>query len=159
MLHRAHQVKGSSVDNSDDDLHIDRIDEEWKDREHWLQGGLESFRLAETLRDRHEFRFTVGLGFSLKSAERFTGVDFQQFKELLAKLDWTSPSLCLFEPGNEPWIQIVQLVQDGAAEHGAFVQEMDQGFYGNVVRASGCFYMEFRKKKWKDYYRSLFLEG
>ena len=50
-----------------DDLHINEIDSEWKARETWIQGGLEAFRLALMLRDRHQLRFNVGLGFGLES--------------------------------------------------------------------------------------------
>jgi hypothetical protein len=50
-----------------EDLHIDRIDETWKAREYWIQGGLEAFRLALMLRDRRQIPFAVALGFSLES--------------------------------------------------------------------------------------------
>jgi hypothetical protein len=59
-IQRAANVKGF----------LDQIDAQWKPRETWIQGGLEAFRLALMARDRHQLRFTVGLGFSLKSGEK-----------------------------------------------------------------------------------------
>jgi hypothetical protein len=37
-----------------DDLRIHVIDSSWEQRARWVEGGLEAFRLAQTLRDRHD---------------------------------------------------------------------------------------------------------
>jgi len=80
-----------------DNLHIDQIDEGWEPREMWVQGGMEAFRLALMVRDRHKFRFIVGLGFSLESGATSTDFDFQTGEELISRVDWSAPSLYLFE--------------------------------------------------------------
>ena len=140
-----------------DDLHIDRIDETWKSRECWIQGGLKAFRLALMLRDRHQFPFTVALGFSLESGEHFTDVNFKNTKELGEKLNWTPPSLYLFEPGRTPRNDTVR--EDGAAEADVVVRELKRDFFGGSVQPANCYYIEFRQLQSTEYSRSVFLEG
>jgi len=153
MLNRARQAQIGTADNAYDDLHIDRIDETWR---HWIPGGLAAFHLALLVRDRHKFGFTVTLAFSLTSSCRFTGIDFQNFADLAAKLDSAPPSLYCFEPGQEPWLQILQRVQNGAAEHGAFVRALDKSFFPSELSVTNCFYIEFRQKEFEDYFRTIF---
>jgi hypothetical protein len=69
-----------------DDLHIDKIDEAWKPREFWVPKGLEAFRMALMLRDRHHLPFAVALGFSLESGEHSTGVNFQEYSGACRKI-------------------------------------------------------------------------
>lgn len=107
-----------------DDLHIDRIDELWKPREMWIPGGLEAFRLALMLRDRHQLPFTVALGCSLESGEQLANVDFQTVDELGAKLNWTPPSLYLFTPGKEPRAENVRAIENGVVNADAVVREL-----------------------------------
>jgi hypothetical protein len=140
-----------------DDLHIDRVDETWKSREYWIQGGLEAFRLALMLRDRHQIPFVVALGFSLESGEHFTDVNFQNTKELGEKLNWTPPSLYLFEPGKTPRTNAVR--EDGAVEADLVVRELNRDLFGDSVQPANCYYIEFRQLQSAEYSRSVFLEG
>jgi hypothetical protein len=132
-----------------DDLHVDKIDETWKPRECWVQSGLEAFRMALMLRDRHHLPFTVALGFSLESGENFTGVDFQNAAELVEKLNWVAPSLYLFEHGKTPRANISDVV----------IRELKADFFGAAVRPENCYYIEFRQPQSSEYNRSVFLEG
>ena len=132
-----------------DDLHIDKIDEAWKPRECWLQSGLEAFRMALMLRDRHHLPFTVALGFSLESGKHLTGVDFQNPTELDEKLNWAPPSLYVFEPGKTPRTDITNVV----------IRELEPGFFGDAVQPANCYYVEFRQAQSSEYNRSVFLEG
>ena len=86
------------------DLHIHFIDDEWKPRYRWVDGGLEAYRVAFGLRELHKFPFTLALRFVLEESDQLRGVDFKTLDELGARLDWTQPSLYLFEPGREPWV-------------------------------------------------------
>jgi hypothetical protein len=131
-----------------DDLHIDKIDEAWKPRECWVQNGLEAFRTALTLRDCHHLPFTVALGFSLESGDHFDGVDFQNTAELVEQLNWTPPSLYLFEPGKTPRTNISDIV----------IRELRPDFFGITVQSANCYYIEFQSQ-WNEWNRSVFLEG
>ena len=132
-----------------DDLHVDKIDEAWKLRECWVQSGLEAFRMALMLRDRHHLPFTVALGFSLESGEHFRGVNFQNTAELVEQLNWVPPSLYLFEPGKRPRTNIGDVV----------IRDLEPDFFGATVQPENCYYIEFRQPQFREYNRSVFLEG
>src|ERR1700686_1108829 len=130
-----------------DNLHIDQIDELWKPREMWIQGGLEAFRLALTVRDSHNFRFIVGLGFSLESGGQYTGVDFQTGEEFVARVDWSPPSLYLFEPGKEPSIETT------------VVRKLNRNIFPGLPERANCYCIEFRERGTHERRRSVFVEG
>jgi hypothetical protein len=132
-----------------DHLHVDRIDEGCKPREYWVRSGLEAFRTALALRDRHHIPVTVALGFSLQSGSYPTGVDFRNLGELNERLDWSPPSLYLFEPGKTPRTDSTDSV----------IQELALDFFGDPVRPANCYYIEFRQPQGTEYNRSVFLEG
>jgi hypothetical protein len=79
-----------------DHLHIDKIDETWRSKPSWIEGGLAAFRVALRLRDRHRLPVKVELSFSLRSDNKKTDVDFRTPEEFASRLDWTPPSLYLF---------------------------------------------------------------
>jgi hypothetical protein len=85
-----------------DDLHIDKIDEVWIARPLWIEGGLEAFRLAIHLRDRHKLSVEVGLAFSLNAGEKRSGVNFETMEELAERFDSSPPSLYLLRANDEP---------------------------------------------------------
>lgn len=88
-----------------DDLHIDRIDEEWGDRAAWINEGLEAFRTAVELRDLHKLNYTVALTYSLTVHERLPASAPRTMADLMAQIDWSPPSLYLFQKGREPWVE------------------------------------------------------
>jgi hypothetical protein len=130
-----------------DDLHIGEIDELWKPREMWIEGGVEAFRLALILRDRHNLRFAVGLGFGLDSRHQSTGVDFQTQGELMANVDRSPPSLYLFEPGKEPSNQTT------------VVLKLSRGLFPGLPETASCYCIEFREIDTNECRRSVFVEG
>jgi len=103
-----------------DDLHVDKIDEAWKPRECWVQSGLEAFRIALMLRDRHHLPFTVALGFSLESGEHFRGINFRNTAELVEQLNWVPSSLYIFEPGKTPRTNVSDVV----------IRDLESDFFG-----------------------------
>ena len=134
-----------------DDLHIDRIDEGWTRREHWLRGGLEAFRLANGLRDLHGLSLTVALAYSLESGEEPRGMNFGTSDEFQAQLDWSPPSIYLFHPDREPW-----MIQTG----GEIVRPIDaRTVLGTAMEPKGCYYMEFKPPDSVEYSRSVFVAG
>ena len=133
-----------------DDLHIDRIDERWAHREQWSQGGLEAFRLALGLRDRHRLALTVALAYSLESGEELLGVNFRTPDEFHAQLDWSPPSLYLFDFGREPWSQSGEEV----------AKPIDVNIlFATSLNAKACYYMEFKQPDSIEYSRSVFVTG
>jgi hypothetical protein len=133
-----------------DDLHIDEIDSRWKNREHWVEGGLEALRVAKAVRDRKQLPFTVALAFSLKSAELPIGVDFRTRPELEERFDWSPPSLFLFRRGGEPSARIVSR---------AAAQKLSPASFGIPEAGVGCYYAEFLSQDSEEYSRTLFVEG
>jgi len=131
-----------------DDLHIDQINPEWRDRNQWIQGGLKAFRIGVDIRNRNHLPFSVALGFSLESGVQPRGVDFRTNEELSARLDWSPPSLYLFPRGEEPHTQ---------SAHDA-VQPLDPVILGADCDLR-CYYLEFRLQDSDQYCRSVFIEG
>ncbi|MGH9806923.1 MAG: hypothetical protein ACRD9W_06630, partial [Terriglobia bacterium] len=60
---------------------------------------MTAFQIAVRSRDRHELPVNVALGFSLQAADKKIGIDLKTKDELTARLNWTPPSLYLFEAG------------------------------------------------------------
>lgn len=89
--------------NRDDDLHIDKIGERWRDRKNWIEGGLKALHLGAELRDKHQLQFTVALGCSLLVSDSSPLVVPRSKEDFTAQLDWSPPSLYLFPKGREPW--------------------------------------------------------
>jgi hypothetical protein len=130
-----------------DDLHIDQIDELWKSREMWIQGGVEAFRLALMLRDRHNLHFAVGLGFGLDPRDQSAEVNFKTQGELMANVDWSPPSLYLFERGKEPSI------------NATLVRKLGRNLLPNLPETASCYCIEFREMDTNESRRSVFVEG
>jgi hypothetical protein len=133
-----------------DHLHIDEISSRWEDKSCWIDGGLEAFRTALSVRDQHRLPFTVSLAFSLVAANQPRGVDFQTREDLLAKLDWSPPSLYLFDRGKEPEKQIV--TANGT------IQVLDSTIFG-VQGNVRCYYLEFKPQSDDEFRRSVSVEG
>ncbi len=131
-----------------DELHIDKVEPRWNSKNEWIEGGLESFRIALELRDRNRLPFTVALGFSLDSGDRLRGVDFQGREELRDRLNWSPPSLYLFHRGKEP---------DTQSTTGT-VQHLDPAVLG-ATREVRCYYLEFNLDGAGEYSRSVFIDG
>jgi len=133
-----------------DDLHIDEIDPGWKLRQQWIEGGLEAYRVAITVRDRNQLLFTVALGFSLKPGREAIGVDFQVRQEFYERLNWSPPSLYLFHRGEEPDKQVSPV--KGVVR---YLSPAVLGAEGNAR----CYYLEFEEQGADEYCRSVFIEG
>ena len=132
-----------------DDLHIDKVDPTWKNRDHWVEGGLEAFRVARVVRDRNGLPHTVALAFSLKSGNRPLGVDFQTRAELDERLDWSPPSLYLFHRSEEP---------RGRISLGDAAQDLSPSLFGIPETDFRCYYLEFLQQDADEYCRSVSIE-
>ena len=81
-----------------DDLHVDKIDANWKERKTWIAAGLTAYETAVSIRSELGLDVTIALAFSLvdenSPMDRFeTEEDFQ------SQIDWSPPSLYLFSAG------------------------------------------------------------
>jgi len=88
-----------------DDLHIDDIDGAWKDRESWLDGSSKAITLAKELKTGIAPAKTLAIMCAL-SGDASDLVAPSSPTELSEQIDWTPPSLYLFDPGNEPWADL-----------------------------------------------------
>jgi len=141
-----------------DDLHVDRIDPDWKPREKWIDAGIEAFRLAVHLRDRNQLSFTVALAYSLVSLRPpRSGTDIRTREELESQLDWSPPSLYLFSPGEEPGtppsIQKARGIADSVV-----VRDLPSDLLGIAI-GKRSYYIEFRQVEFDEWSRSVFVEG
>lgn len=135
-----------------DDLHIDRIDAEWADRTAWIDGGLEALQEAVGLRDRHALNFTVALAYSLVVDRLPSEPPPRSRSDLDAQMDWSPPSLYLFQKGREPWV-----------ERGGVAAPIEYFVGGSTASSQGglrldraqCYYMEFAQGGRR--YRSIFV--
>jgi hypothetical protein len=133
-----------------DDLHIDKIDSAWGDKNCWIDRGLEAFRTAIDIRNLHQLPFAVGFGFSLSAGDRHRGVDFQTRKDFFEELNSSPPSLYLFDRGGEPDKRTMLA--------GGMVQNLDPAIFG-LQGGVRCYYLEFKQPDIDEFSRSLFLEG
>ncbi|MGH7427165.1 MAG: hypothetical protein ACREJ4_02190 [Candidatus Methylomirabilaceae bacterium] len=79
-----------------DDLHIDEVDDAYKDRSKWLEGAVACLEAAISIRDARNLQLTVALGMSLRSSALPLGVNFSNWTELERELDDSPPSLYLW---------------------------------------------------------------
>jgi hypothetical protein len=84
-----------------DDLHVDTISPEWKEHETWVDGSSEAIKLARKSRSRIAPDKVLALMCSLTSESSETPP--ASIEDLATQIDWSPPSLYLFEPYSEPW--------------------------------------------------------
>jgi hypothetical protein len=84
-----------------DDLHVDVIDGSWKDPTSWVSGGLVAYRLALGIRRELAIDVTVALSFSMVEAQDTSRDIFERREQFEKQLDWSPPSLYLFDVGDQ----------------------------------------------------------
>ena len=85
------------------DLHIDQIHPSFTLREGWIPASFTCLEAALRVRNRLDARFVVAVGMSLRSGPTPQGVNFTAMDELASEIDWSPPSLYLFEKAHSPW--------------------------------------------------------
>lgn len=86
-----------------DDVHVERIDEMLRDREHWVGGALAILREARQIRAARSWRFTVAIEFFLTAHIPAAGMSIMTADDLGRQLSWTPPALTVYKKGHEPW--------------------------------------------------------
>jgi len=82
-----------------DDLHVDRINPEWKERRLWFDAALDALQIAMKIRRELTIDLSLAVAFSLDASD----TELCSREELEAHIDWTPPSLYLFEKGSGFW--------------------------------------------------------
>lgn len=113
-----------------DDLHVDKIDAQWSEKEMWFEGGLEALRTALAIRSTLDPNVVVVLAFSLSEAAAYP---FATREEIEALFDWSPPSLYLFSLGKEPW------TNSGYNR----IEQVDPKLFSDDITAISAFYAEF----------------
>lgn len=139
------------------DLHLDSIDPVWKDRGHWLDGGLVSLRIALTLRDINRLPVDIALVFSLVAATDPLGVNFSDAASFQRELDWSPPSLYVLKKGVMPWSQGAPAKAEVASE--VSTKSIDPGMFGALAASLKGFFMEFKTPDSIEYSRTVHLIG
>ena len=122
-----------------DDLHIDEIDLAWRGRESWVDGSSKAIDLAKGLKTSIAPEKTLAIMCALTNDDSEL-VAPRSPNELSEQIDWTPPSLYLFDPGNEPWGDLETVT----------VTPTVPMFTG----CSECFVMEFTTKNEKELRRT-----
>ena len=81
-----------------DDLHVDDIDENWKQRANWVFASIRAYELAVRLQKNLGVRVKVALAFSLLDG---MGQTFDTQEEFESQLDWSPPSLYVFKADDQ----------------------------------------------------------
>jgi hypothetical protein len=142
-----------------EDLHIDRINQAWKPRDSWFEGGLEAFRLAVDIRNQHAPGFSIVLTLALAAGNTPRGANFQTLEEIKAQLAASPPSLYLFQKGKEPWTK-TGLRDSGVVADEIVVENMSHNnALKRLAQTISCYYMEFRQIEFNEYSRAIFVTG
>ena len=81
-----------------DDLHVDDIDENWKQPSNWIPASIRAYELAVMLQSNLGLSVKVALAFSLLDG---TAQTFDTEEDFQSQLDWSPPSLYLFKAGDQ----------------------------------------------------------
>lgn len=140
-----------------DDLHLDQIESEWKDKKHWLTAGAEALRIAVEVRNKRGYAADIALAFSLNSGETPRGVNFRDSASFKSEFDWSPPSLYLDKPGTAPWNQ--GAAPDGQPPADLRTQKLDAAALGFTAPLKACYFLEFRQPDSAEYARTVLLIG
>jgi hypothetical protein len=117
-------------------LHIDEIDCDWDSKEVWAEAALAAYKTAISVRQRLLRSVTLIIAFSLlESAHAMTPTSWEQLE---MRIDWSPPSLYLFERESEPWLSLSE--EDSTSLR---VKKVDPAIF-KLPRAFGtAYFLEF----------------
>lgn len=135
------------------DLHIDNIDPEWKNREHWLEGGLEALRIAANERALNGISFDIDLVYSLKAGTDPLGINFSDQATLQEEFDWSPPSLYLIKKGDKPWT--CGPGKGSSSQSELWTRSLDSRLFDHEGLIAKGFIMEFKPSDIIEYSRTI----
>jgi hypothetical protein len=142
-----------------DDLHIDQIDNQWKDRKTWVSAGLEAYQIAMALRSRHCLPLVVALGFSLKPGGTSNEVSLETLQDFECRLNWSPPSLYLFPHGKTPYDQTQRVAFESVSGNKVAIRDLEPAIFGEATPTQRAYYMEFIQADSTEASASVFIEG
>jgi hypothetical protein len=140
-----------------DDLHIDRIERQWTNRNLWLSGAISAFQIALKQRDRHNAGLVIAVGFALESTDVPMGLNFTTREEMERRFDSSPPSVYLFYAGQEPWTKRKgSTAVDELTEPKTIVCD---ALFSDLLPYTKCYFLEFFRPDDAEYRRSIFIAG
>ena len=139
------------------DLHIDRIDPEWRARKYWLKAGLTALHIAADQRTRHNLPVDIALVFSLKTGTDPVGINFRDAATLQEEFDWSPPSLYLLKKGEKPWS--CGASKDSSARLEVMTKSIDSRLFDSGGLSVESYFMEFKPTDTIEYSRTVHLIG
>jgi hypothetical protein len=126
------------------DLHLDKIDDVFKNKRKWVEGGIQSFLLVTDIIKENNLPYSVEIAFFLKSRKRETESPLD-FDKLTKELDYTPPSLYAFHNDSD---EMIRLKQNGIKI---------KGFVYQNVPLKNLFYFQKYHEGDGEYRRVLYL--
>jgi hypothetical protein len=139
-----------------DDFHIDKIDEGWGNRQRWIDGAVEAFRIAVRLRDQYFPSLITAAAFSLRDGRKPFGEPIFSRTSLEKRLDWIPPSLYLFREGSGPW-QSADADSNSNYPPSTSTELDIARLFNPTFPNSTCFLFEFQPNGFKGFRRSVVL--
>lgn len=93
IIYKWLDISVSSEMDPSEDLHIDIVNNSFKEKALWVAGGIECYFEAKIRVTEKKYHGKIALGFSLKSEEKKLGVNFKNENDLAAELDCAPPSI------------------------------------------------------------------
>lgn len=138
-----------------DELHIDAIDPQWKQRKHWGIASSSAFQCGVTLRNKLNLPLRVGLGMSLREGV-LEPTHEVQLADLVAGADWSPPALYLFSEGHEPGDDLKGAIREGRVEADSVLSEFTAL---DVPAAKSSIFLRFKRSGSDGYSTSVFILG
>jgi len=137
-----------------DDLHIDAIDEAWKNKDTWISSSLESFEIALDVRDNclEDLSLIIQLAIGLEGSTQPLGVTFEDVGELVKRLSYVPPSLYVLRHGGEFWKGLNEADLDVIVKK-VNAEELFSGMRRNVE----CVFTQYFRPEDDEYCRILYL--
>ena len=84
-----------------DEIHIDTVDPSFKNKENWINGGLECYNIANKFLKDTSLPFLLVLSIALKSKKKQKNYIIKSFEEIKKDLTYIPPSLYIYLLGWE----------------------------------------------------------
>jgi hypothetical protein len=138
-----------------DELHIDAIDPQWKQRKRWAVASSSAFQCGVAVRNRLNPPLTVGLGMSLRE-DALEPTHEIELTDLVAAADWSPPALYLFREGHEPGHDLKDAIREGRVEADSVLSEFTAL---HVPTAKSSVFLRFKRSASDEYTTSVFILG
>lgn len=139
------------------ELHVDQIDKSWELESSWISAALESFNIANRIRDdyRSDSQWTVVLAFFLASDFLPIGITFHNQVEMEEAFSGIPPALFLWPAGDEFWVRVER--SEVKREDSKIKVLNAEDFFGDKYKMFKCIFLEHIWSGREDYLRAVYL--